>query len=461
MNPLTPPQKRLRRLRMLTRTPARLPVLAFLLLIAAGALLLLLPAATTNGISGMDALFTATSATCVTGLAVRDTAATFTLFGRSVLLFLIQVGGIGIMTLSTLLLLAAGKRPGISDRIVLQDAFTHSSEKSPAGIIRDVILLTLGLETLGALLLFFRFLFDMPMREALGMAVFHSISAFCNAGFALFPDSLVAYRRDLLVNGVIGFLILTGGSGFLAIAEIGARLDHDSKVRRLSLHTKLVLATTLVLLVGGWGTFLAMEWHNTLKALPVSEKLLAAFFQSVTFRTAGFNTLDMGSLANETLLVALFLMFIGASPGSCGGGIKTTTAATLFLLGKARLQGWQKPFAFGRSIPDSDVNRATSLMLLSSTIVGIGTLFLLISEVGGVSHGDSRGLFIEILFEAVSAFGTVGLSTGITPMLSSFGKIIITVLMFTGRLGPLVIAIAVSRKQESRFCYAEEKVMIG
>jgi trk system potassium uptake protein TrkH len=445
-------------------SPERIPLFGFLALIGTGTALLLLPAATRQGaISFVDALFTATSASCVTGLIVVDTGPFFSPFGQAVIMVLIQIGGLGIMTLSTLFLLMAGRRISLAGRSVIQDTFTHSGDRNPAQIIRQVVVFTLLMEGLGTACLFFGFLpAAAGPADALWEALFHAVSAFCNAGFSLFSDSLIGFRESWLVNLTVCLLIVAGGIGFLVAAEIRTLASLNPRSwRRLSLHSKLVLASTALLILAGTGLILFMEWSNTLGALTVPHKILAALFQSITTRTAGFNTLPIGAMASETLFVVIILMFIGASPGSCGGGIKTTTFATICLLGAARLRGRDQPQAFWRKISESSVAKAISLAMLSLLVIVAGTLLLTISELGGVSRLQSQGRFFELLFEAVSAFGTVGLSMGATSVLSIAGKLLITGIMFVGRIGPLVLAVAVSRRRAPRFTYAEEKVMIG
>ena len=446
------------------QSPARRLIFSFMVMIAFGALLLMLPASSQSGsLSFVDALFTATSAGCVTGLSVLDVAGALTLFGQGVLLALIQLGGLGIMTISTLLILGARGRVGFAGNLIIQDSFTHSGKKSPADILRAVIRVTVVIELLGALLLFCRFYpVSSSLAHALWLSVFHSISAFCNAGFALYPDSLTRFRGDLLVNGTISFLIIAGGLGFLVISELQGKLRPGMwRWERLSLHTRLVVTASAFLLLAGTLVTLILEWHNTLAPLPVPEKFVAAFFQSVTLRTAGFNTLDFGSMANGTLFLALIFMFIGASPGSCGGGVKTTTAATLFLMARSRLKGAAHVSAFSRTIPAKSVEKATHLMMMSFFVVILGTLVLLSSEMGSLAHTQSRGRFLELLFESVSAFGTVGLSMGVTPTLSTLGRFCVTLLMFVGRLGPMAIAVAVSRDIAPPHRWAEEDIMIG
>ncbi|MCJ7830140.1 MAG: TrkH family potassium uptake protein, partial [Desulfobacterales bacterium] len=422
-------------------------VLGFAALIAVGTLLLMLPAAsTTQALAFVDALFTATSASCVTGLVVVDTGQALSRFGQIVVLTLIQIGGLGIMTISTLFLLIAGRRPSLAERMVITDTFTHSGERNIRSLLRDVIIFTFAIEAIGGALLFAGFFPGRDPTDALYLALFHSISAFCNAGFALFGDSFVGFRHSLILNLTLCFLIVSGGIGFLVLSELKRQFPfHKRTWKRLSLHTKMVLSATALLL--GFSTLmvLVMEWDNTLAQLSVPQRVLAAFFQAVTTRTAGFNTLPIADLANETLFVFILLMFVGASPGSCGGGIKTSTLAALVLMGIARLRGHLRPHVFQRTISETSAGKAISVVMISVLVVVLGTMAILISELGETPHPLSRGKFLELLFETVSAFGTVGLSTGVTAGLSAVGKFIITGMMFVGRLGPMMIALAVSR----------------
>jgi trk/ktr system potassium uptake protein len=398
----------------------------------------------------------------VTGLVVVDTGKIFSLFGQLVILILIQAGGLGIMTLSTLFLMAAGRRPGLAGRIVIQDTFTSGGERSLYSILRDVALFTFAIEGMGMALMFFRFLPGRDVADALYLSLFHSVSAFCNAGFSLFSDSFMAYREDWVLSLVICLLIITGGIGFLVLSELKRQFPFNRRTwSRLSLHSKLVLSTTAILLIFGSLLLVFMEWDNTLAPLSVPGRCLAGFFQAVNARTAGFNTLPIGDLANETLFVLILLMFIGASPGSCGGGIKTTTLASLTVLGISRLRGKERPQLFRRTISNKSVGKAISVVMISMFVVVIGTMLLLMSELGEIPHPFSRGKFLELLFEVVSAFGTVGLSTGGTGGLSVEGKLILTFVMFVGRLGPLAIAIAVSHRRAPSYYYAEEGIMIG
>jgi len=447
----------------IVRSPARIVIIGFALLIFIGTILLMLPVSSMHERIGfVNALFTSTSAVCVTGLVVVDTGSAFSIFGQVVILVLIQAGGLGIMTLSTLFLMLAGRRPGLTGQIVVQDTFTHSRDRRIAGILRDVVLFTCAIEGLGMVLLFFCFLPGNNVQNSLYLSIFHSISAFCNAGFSLFSDSFVSYRGNWVLNLVVCFLIVAGGLGFLVLFELKQKFSfRHSALSRLSLHSKLVLSTTAVLILAGTLLILGMEWKNTLEPLSIPNRFMGALFQSITARTAGFNTVSIGNMANETLFFIMLLMFIGASPGSCGGGVKTTSFATLVMLGISRFRGQDRPQLFKRSISAGSIGKAVSVIMLSAMVICIGIMLLLMTELGNVGHPESRGKFLELLFEVVSAFGTVGLSTGITAGLSAIGKIIVSGIMFVGRLGPLVVGVALSRDTISRYYYAEENIMVG
>ena len=449
--------------RLLLQSPTRISICGFLILISIGTVLLMLPAASTSkSLNLVDALFTATSASCVTGLVVIDTGRSLSRLGQYVILILIQAGGLGIMTISTLFLLIAGRRPSLTGRVVIQDTFTRGGERTVGSILKDVALFTCVFEGLGTVLLFCRFFPERSMGEALYLAVFHAISAFCNAGFSVFADSFAGFGNEWTLNLVICFLIISGGIGFPVLSELKRQWPlNRGKWSRLSLHTKLVLSTTAILLVSSTLCFFLMEWENTLAPLSVPHRFLASFFQTVSARTAGFNTLSIDKMANETLFIFILLMFIGASPGSCGGGIKTSSLATLVLLGLSRLRGQPRPQVFHRTISEASVGKALSLVMVSTVVIVAGTLALLMSELGEIPHYLSRGKFLELFFEVVSAFGTVGLSTGVTTGLSTLGKYIITLTMFVGRIGPLVVALAISRRTTARFYYADENIIVG
>jgi trk system potassium uptake protein TrkH len=318
------------------------------------------------------------------------------------------------------------------------------------------------IEGIGVLFIFLRFLPGRAAGEALYFSVFHAVSAFCNAGFSLFADSLVGYREDWVLNLTVCFLIVCGGIGFLVLSELKQNFPFNRRSwSRLSLHSKLVLSVTGILLISSSMTIIFMEWDNTLAPLSLPGRFLAGFFHAVSARTAGFNTLPIGEMANETLFIFVVLMFIGASPGSCGGGVKTSTFASLFVLGISRLRGRERPQIFHRTISTASIGKAISVVLISTLVIVLANMVILMVELGEIPHPMSRGKFLELLFEVVSAFGTVGLSTGVTAGLSQAGKLILSIVMFVGRLGPLVIAMAVSRRTAPRYYYAEEEIMSG
>jgi trk system potassium uptake protein len=442
--------------------PARISVAGYALFILLGTFLLMLPvSARGDGIGFVDALFTATSAACVTGLTVLDTGSVFTLFGQIVILLLIQVGGLGIMTLSTMLMMMAGIRPGMTSRAVVQDTFNLDGTIDFRSILKDVIAFTMVIEGVCTALLMYYFLPQRSLAEAAYFSVFHAVSAFCNAGFALLSDNFIGFQKAWGLNIIICFLIISGGIGFFVLSELRRKRPFTRRaLSRLSLHSKIVLSVTCILVISGAILITAMEWRNTVSGFSLPQRFLAGFFQSVTARTAGFNTLPIGDMANGALFLMIILMFIGASPGSCGGGIKTTTVACLSSLGMSRLKGMEKPTIFKRSITQESVARAASVAMVSMLVVVAGTMLMLLAE-GGSGGILDRGKFIKIFFEVVSAFGTVGLSTGITGTLTALGKLIITAVMFVGRLGPLVVAMAVSRSSAPRYSYAQENIMIG
>jgi len=382
---------------------------------------------------------------------------------------MIQLGGLGIMTFSTFFIYLLGGRISFGSRDLLQETLSQAPGHNLKALLITVFRATAVIEGVGALLLTLRFLIDMPLPRALYYGIFHSISAFCNAGFALFPDSFVSYQGDVTVNLIVTSLIILGGLGFVVVFEI-SRLRKVRLQRRsywhnlwvsLSLHSRLVLFTTAILIASGFVFFLLFEYNNAIENLPWGAKLLTSYFQSVTARTAGFNTLAIGTLTNPTLLMLIVFMIVGASPGSCGGGIKTTTFAIVSSLISSRIRDREEINLFHRRVPREVVSKAIAITFFSFTLVLVFTMLLLTTEVGGISHETSRGLFLEILFEVSSAFGTVGLSTGTTPTLSPVGRLLITLLMFIGRLGPLTIAMAVGGEKRARFKYAQENILVG
>ena len=461
-SPITSPTQSATASRQRGLTAAEILMLSFAGAILTGTLMLMLPPASAGkSLSFIDALFTATSATCVTGLTVVDTGTHFSPFGQMVILALIQMGGLGIMTFSTFFLFLFGR----SVSMKTHDALSDTLGRAPAGdtmrLLKAALGFTAAVEGIGVLLLLRRFIEVIPFPQALYHAVFHAISAFCNAGFALYSESFVSHQGDLLVSGTLMILIVLGGIGFPVLIDL-RRFLKTRRIRSFSLHTKIVLLFTGLLIVVGMGLFLLLEAHNTLRPLPWGTKLLSALFQSVTPRTAGFNTVSIAHLTHAAVFLLIVWMFIGASPGSCGGGIKVSTFAILIASGYAQLRNRSEPSLFYRRIPSHAVARTIAVVILSASVIMLFTMALLVTESGNGSHPGDRGLFLSVLFEAASAFGTVGLSTGLTPHLTAIGKALVALLMFTGRVGPLTIALMVgTRSVPPKFRYAEEAVMVG
>lgn len=448
----------------INRTPPEIFVGSFLLLVAFGTVgLLTLPGLYTGApLSFVDALFTATSAVCVTGLIVVDTATYFTIWGQAFILLLIQLGGLGMVTFTSYILLSLGVRMPLHHETLSRRTAAIAPHVDYTALGRNVVRFTLALEAVGAVLLYLFWLPHFSTGEALWHAVFHAISAFCNAGFSTFSDSLTQFQQMPHALGVVMMLIVAGGIGFLTLEELNGLRRRRRRPFRLSLHSRLVLATTGVLLVGGWILYLLFEWHVTLGDLPYAHKLTNGLFMSVTARTAGFNTVDYGAAADSTNFLTIILMSIGGSPSSTAGGLKTTTIALIGLLAWARVRGMPTPSLFGRSVPEETVQRAVGLFVFAFGLVTAGIFFYTASEIAWEAH--VRGPFLEYMFEAVSAFNTVGLSMGVTGELSGFGRWLTILLMFIGRVGPLTFAAALFRRQRrvSRsFRYAYEDVAIG
>ena len=441
--------------------PIRFVVMSFALIILSGAILLWLPISSQSGqfTPFVNCLFTATSATCVTGLVVVDTGTYWSWFGQIVILLLIQIGGLGYITMATFIPLTLGRKVGLVDRIRLVEALNVSSLRGIVQLVRYILLTVLITEGLGALILFLRFLQDMPVGMALYRGIFHAVSAFCNAGFdVLGPfsgpySSLTYYRGDAVVNLTVGGLIILGGIGFIVIANL---MRHFRIREPIHLHSKIVLLMTAVLVVGGTLFIFLMEFSNpnTLAPLPLGEKILASFFQSVTPRTAGFNTLNIGGMNVSTLMFLVILMFIGASPGGTGGGVKTSTLAVILAAVRATIRGQGATIIFGRHIEFGVIAKALSIVVIS---------FFLVTVVSVVMAFLEPFAFQQLLFEVTSGFGTVGLSTGITPSLTTAGKALIMFIVFSGRVGPLSLFIALTQRKKEvvRVKYPEETVLVG
>jgi trk system potassium uptake protein TrkH len=431
-------------------------VLGFASVILVGALLLSLPISTQLGhIDFVNAFFTATSAVCVTGLVVVDTGTHFTVFGQLVILALIQIGGLGFMTSATFLFLLVGKRITLRERLVIQESLGQYSIQGLVKLIRYILMTTFIIEGIGALLISLRLKSLMPLDKAVYYGVFHAVSAFCNAGFDIFGGflSLTSFTGDVLMNIVFSSLFVFGGLGFTVINEIYQKRS----LKRLSLHSRLVIMITFLLIVIGFIVIFILEKDNpgTLANLSTKDKIIASYFQAVTPRTAGFNTINIRDMRPATLFFIIILMFIGASPGSTGGGIKTITFGALAIAIVSIIRGREEVNIMGKRIPQDVINRALVVTGVSVVFVSV-TAFVLVAT---NTHGYD---FIDLLFEAVSAFGTVGLSTGVTRDLSSLSQIFIIITMFAGRVGPLSLALALSgRTKKSGIRYPEEKIIIG
>lgn len=434
-------------------SPNQILVLGFLAVILVGTYLLHLPISSSSeeSIELLDALFTSTSATCVTGLIVLDTGNDFSLFGQWVILILFQIGGLGIMTFSTMFAFLLGRRISLRQRLLIQESLNQFSIGGLARLAKYILLFTVFFEGLGTFLLYLNWHNIDTNHSTLFLSFFHAVSAFCNAGFSLFSDSLQQFNFHPGINTIFISLIIFGGIGFLVLTELFEYPIH----KKLSLHSKLVIVMTVVLLVTGAFGILLLENNNpdTIQNYSLSGKLQISIFQSTTARTAGFNTVPISNMGNATLLLMILLMFIGASPTSTGGGIKTTTFLITFLWMYFTLKGRKHLYLYNRQISNEVLNKAWVILILSMSWVMSMSIILSYFE-----HFD----FIEILFEIISAFGTVGLSTGITSSLSPVGKVVIILTMFVGRLGPLSIALSlfVNRYPES-IQYPEEHVMVG
>lgn len=467
-------QKYLRLIAKIHLTPAQSIVVGFALMILIGAILLSLPFASRSGesVGFLDALFTATSANCVTGLVVVNTMESWTVFGKLVILTLIQFGGLGYMTVITVGMLALHRRITLKDRLVIQASFNQEGLGGMVRLVRRVLLITFVSEFVGMVLLTIAFLVSTEMRfwEALWQGFFHSVSAFCNAGFDnIGQESLTPFVGNPLINFTIMGLIVVGGIGFPVCKELYGlvrnRAGHALRRRigRLSLHTKIALTVTAVLIFGGAALFLLLEWNNpeTLGPLSFFDKIQAALFQSVTLRTAGFNTISQSGLHDFSQVLSCILMLIGGSPAGTAGGVKTSTFGVLIIAMLSAFRGKNGMEAYGRRLPLDLLQKALTVVCSVLAIVFTATLALYFTE--GGSAGPHT--FIDLLFETCSAMGTVGVTTGVTPYLSAAGKLIIAACMFFGRVGPVTLVLAlVHRRQRAAtdaFTYPEERVLIG
>ena len=449
-------------LRRRALSPSQFLAFSFLGFIAVGGVLLALPVSAADGrhVSLLDAFFTSVSAVCVTGLITLDTPVDFSTFGQAVILLLIQAGGLGYMTMSTVLVAALGRSVTLQERLTLQEALNAQDMEGLVRFAGTVLKLTLAFELTGALILTLWWWSTLGAGTAAWYGLFHAVSAFNNAGFALWSDSLMSWRGDVVVNLVITVLIIAGGLGFFVWAEL---LSRHRRTVKISVHTRLVLAATAALLVGGTVMLLALEWNNprTLATLPFGDKVLAAWFQSVTTRTAGFNTLDIGAMTVPSLFVMMALMFIGASPGGTGGGVKTSTFSITLAALWATVRGKNDTVIYKRRLAPELVAKAFFVSLIAFVTMNSVAWLLLLTE--------GRDL-LTTLFETTSAFGTVGLSMGehgapvsLVAFFSPAGKLLIMLMMFVGRLGPLTLAIAVARRgaAQAKLRYPEGKILVG
>ncbi|MDD2780304.1 TrkH family potassium uptake protein [Sulfuricurvum sp.] len=434
----------------------KLILFSFIGLIGFGTLLLLMPFAHYGELRFIDALFTSTSAVCVTGLIVKDTPVDFTPMGQVIIMLLIQIGGLGYMTAVTFLAVMRRQKIGHRDRLILQESLNYPGMDGLVRFLKIVFGSIFIIEVIGMIVLTLRFWVDMPIEKAAWYGIFHAISAFNNAGFSLFSDNMMGYSKDWVINLTIPILIILGGVGYLVLTE----LYHYRKkeILRLSTHTKIVLIMTIILIVLGMGLLLSLEWNNALKSFSWDEKLLAAWFASVNYRTAGFNTIDLSTLSDANLFFSTFFMMIGGAPGGTAGGIKITAVALALIGVWYTLRGDTHAHIFRRSISQYQINKAYAIIFIASIYVVFSTVLL--SEV-------ERLPFLRTLFEACSAFGTVGLSTGnggtlsYSALFSDWGKANIILLMFMGRIGVFAFTLVIVGKAvQSRIKYAEAKVVL-
>ncbi|MDL2225049.1 Trk family potassium uptake protein [Eubacteriales bacterium OttesenSCG-928-M02] len=454
-------------------TPPQTITFSFAAMILVGAVLLNLPIASNDGqsIGFLNALFTATSANCVTGLVVVNTLAHWTWFGKIVILVLIQLGALGFVSILTASMVLLKRRISLRNRTVIQAAFNQESVGGMVRLVKGVFVITLSVEAIGAVLLAIAFYASggMGFGQALGNGVFHSISAFCNAGFDIIgTESLTPYAGNLAVNLIIMALIIAGGLGFTVWGEVIENFHNrkkrsiKSRLAFLSLHAKIVLSVTAALIVLGAGLFLLLEWSNpaTLGPMPPDKKILAALFQSVTLRTCGFNSISQAGLTDFSKIISGVLMFIGGSPAGTAGGIKTVTLGVILISMLSALRGKNRMEAFGRTLPLELLQKALTVTCTLLGVVLSAALVLHFTE-GSSAFAPTT---LDLLFESVSAAGTVGVSTGLTPYLSAVGKGVITLCMFLGRLSPVTVVVALNMKMratDDNIGYPDEKVIIG
>lgn len=433
--------------------PTQVLALGFLAAILLGTVLLMLPIATVDarGLAWLDAMFTATSAVCVTGLVVVDTGTALTRFGQIVILVLVQIGGLGFMALAAMIAVLLGKRITINDRVILKESLNQLSLQGIVRVVRSIVVLTIAIELVGATILAWSFAQTMSLGDAIYNGIFHAVSAFNNAGFDLFTTSLIDYNNDPIVMLCIMALLTIGGMGLLVWENA---IQHGVQVARWSLHTKIVMVTTIVLLVVGSVFVFCFEYSaGAFADFSLGEKVLNSMFQSATSRTAGFFSVTMTSLTTATIVVMIMLMFIGASPGSTGGGIKTTTFALAILTVYNVLRGRSEIHVGQRTVTAPLLLKSFAVVFVAISWVMVATLILTVTE---------SAPFLWLVFEVVSAFATVGLTLGVTPELSDIGKVVILATMYIGRVGPLTLFAALMlRSRVPLYRHPEESVLVG
>ncbi|MDQ6421902.1 TrkH family potassium uptake protein [Paenibacillus sp. LHD-117] len=437
-------------------SPPQLITIVFFGLIWVGAILLSMPFSSSNGksVGLLDALFTSVSAVCVNGLVVVDTGSTYSLAGQIIIMCLIQVGGIGFMTLGVMVAILLGKKIGLKQRLIIQQTTQSTSARGLVRLSLYMVLIVFVFESIATLILTLHWESELGLGRAAYYALFHSVSAFNNAGFALWPDSLSRFVGDPVVNITMILLFIIGGLGYIVILDVLRKRSW----RKLALHSKVVLVSSAVLIIVGFLLILLLEsWnHHTFGNLSTGERILAALFQSTTPRSVGYNTIDIGSMLAVSQFIIIILMFIGAASGGTGGGIKTNTLVILILSTIQTFRGGGQIHAYGRRISPESVMRALAVVMAALAFVLFVTLVLTITE------DVAKDNFLAVLFEATSAFSTTGLSTGLTGELTDAGKIIVSITMFIGRLGPLTLAYALSqKKQTSKIGYPEDHILVG
>lgn len=441
-------------IKKIKKNPPLVIVISFFLVILFGTFLLSLPIASNDGksVGVLNALFTATSATCVTGLIVVNTAAHWTVFGKVVIIALIQIGGLGTMIFLSLISIVLNKKIGLTQRMMIREQISFDTITGVVKLATYIIKFSIICELAGALFLSFRFIPDFGLKKGILFSIFHSISAFCNAGFDLIGNSIMNYRSNVLINLTIAALIIIGGLGFTVCLDV----IEKKRFKNLMLHSKVAISISIVLTVVGTLGFLVLEYDSeAMEGLNLFGKTLASFFMSVSSRTAGFNSIDISKISDSSVVLTVLLMFIGASPASTGGGIKTTTFGVLLFSTISLLRGDENTEIFHKTIPIDTLLKSICIFFLASILVILSSMGLTIIE-------DGNFAYLDILYETVSAFGTVGVSRGITASLRGLSKLILICLMFIGRVGPATLAIAlINRKSKKHTQYSHGKIIVG